>query len=619
MLEQIGAILTKNFVEIVGRKIEKELLNSNSAEIKSPKFVGKLMSNVKSHLNFVENWSSNIPFIGLSRPLDTNKNTIELSISSNLSKWGSKKDGESEISEKDIIYSNKNILIVGNPGSGKTTSLKRLCYRILNNENEKNVPYPIVIRFRDLSSESISKNLLDILGISYTDEIVEYVQEFNVGEKNYYTKTIKRTISRVGDIEIINFVPNLLNQINAIVFLDGLDEAPQPIKIDLLNEIENIALKLEKSRIVLTTRRGEKVEIINGFENYEIKPLDEDKISKICEKWEINYLDFKNEIANKPFKDLIDRPIFLSLLLILYKRLGILPSQPHEIYRESTYLIIKDWDDQRRIRRRSIYDEFNSRKKLKFLQELSFQLTYKIKKRVFSRSDLVNAYKEIHSKYKLPEDQIDIVISEIESHNGIINQGGFVDGMEFSHLSIQEYLCAEYLVTLPFSQYVANYFKEYVPPLGIVVCLSGSPGDYLLNLLFNKSSGIIRYSSNNWYSNSIYKLFNRILLESPNFNKSDTVGISISYLITDFYHLNSDFKKLIHELLNLSNVKESLVLFYSKCKMTNFSTEYGFLKRVKPSSHLLLIDEPKVIKCYFEIDNILKDDKSLGYSGMKIK
>ena len=617
MLEQIGAVLTKNFVEIVGRKIEKELINSNSIEIESPIFIKDLMTNVGSHLKFVSNWSSNIPFIGLSQPLDTDKNTIELSISSNLSKWGSEKETKSEISERELIHSRKNILIVGNPGSGKTTSLKRICYRILNDKSETNVPYPIVIRFRDLSSESIAKNLLDILGIKYADEIVEYEQEYNIGQKNYYTKTIKRTITKVGEVEIINFVSNLLNKLNALVFLDGLDEAPQPIKIDLLNEIEQIAMRLEKSRIVLTTRRGEKVEIINGFDSYEIKPLDSKKTQKICEKWKIKYSDFKKEISDKPFKDLIDRPIFLSLLLILYKRLGVLPSQPHEIYRESTFLIIKDWDDQRRIRRRSIYEEFNARKKLKFLQELSFQLTYKIKKRVFSRNDLALAYREIHSKYMLPEDQMDIVISEIESHNGIINEGGITDGMEFSHLSIQEYLCAEYLVTLPFSQYVANYFKEYVPPLGIAVCLSGNPGDYLLNLLFNKDSGITRFSDNSWYESSVFKLFNRILIESPNFNKSEALGISVGYLLTEFYSSNDQFKRLINEILELNNVKESLTVYYSKFRMDSIYNDFAFIKREKPSSHLLLISEPKIVKYYYEISKILKEIEGLHYEGIK--
>ena len=76
-----------------------------------------------------------------------------------------------------------------------------------------------------------------------------------------------------------------------------------------------------------------------------------------------------------------------------------LPSRPYEVYRDATFLVVEDWDRGRDITRKSKYGHFNTRKKLEFLYELSFELTYKKDVKVFNFYELRSVYQNIHSKY----------------------------------------------------------------------------------------------------------------------------------------------------------------------------------------------------------------------------
>ena len=230
----------------------------------------------------------------------------------------------------------------------------------------------------------------------------------------------------------------------------------------------------------MTSRKSEIRKTIDGFVSYEISPLTPKQIISISSKWFGDNKDFITELEKKPYKDLANRPIFLTFLLILFKRYSSLPAQPSEIYDEIVMLIIEDWDKYRGIYRTSKYVDFKSRKKMKFLSELSYLLTYKIKQIVFSSKELENIYIAIHEKYNLPLEEMKDVVSEIESHTGLITEAGF-KSFEFSHLSLQEFLCAKHLVDLPCSQTTINYFFDYPEPISIAISISTEPSIWFSN------------------------------------------------------------------------------------------------------------------------------------------
>ncbi len=168
-----------------------------------------------------------------------------------------------------------------------------------------------------------------------------------------------------------------------------------------------------------------------------------------------------------------------------------------------------------------------------FLQELAFFLTYQVKSNVFSSDILIEIYNKIYDRYKLPKEEVYEVISEIESHNGLISEIGYKI-FEFSHLTLQEYLCAEYLVTLPFNQSIVKYFFERPDPIAIAISLSRDSGVWFANLILNDHLDISKVNGLTSFEASLTKLLNRLLDESPIFNESFELGATLIYIISKF-------------------------------------------------------------------------------------
>lgn len=284
--------------------------------------------------------------------------------------------------------------------------------------------------------------------------------------------------------------------------------------------------------------------------------------------------------------------------------------KPSEVYEEATYLIVKEWDEHRDIVRHSKYSDFNTRKKIKFIAEVSYLLTYKAKQKVFTSKMLESIYIEICDKYNLPADEMKMVVSEIESHTGMIVESKYRH-FEFSHLSIQEFLCAQHLVNLPYSKETIEYFLEYPEPLAIAVSISGEPSLWLANLLLNSSLNINNFKdSKEAYFSSVYTLLNRLLVESPSFKVTLELGFTFFYLIANFYK-NERFPALLDVLFEYPGVKGSLVMFLRGCTYQNTLKGFYLINKKQPSTTKYFITIPHIgeMPCsYFET---LVEDKLL--------
>lgn len=546
------------------------------------------------HYNDAINWASDIPFIGLYRNKQVAKSTIELSISTKFYKYEQNTNDKSLISENEILNSKQNVIILGKPGAGKTTTIKRLINHFFNGYSKFNYSNPILIRLRELEdSDSIYTSILDAFSIPWETRMINTIKNIKKPNGDFYQEIITTTkyFLKNSDTTIETFVPSFLNEANSILFLDGFDELPVTSQKKVLNDVEKIGLKLDRAKLIMTSRTSTFVKVISNFEILEIHPLTIDEIKEISLKWLSNGNDFIIELESKKYSELANRPIFLTLLLILFEKNKTLPISPYEVYREAVYLIISDWDDHRGITRLSNYANFNVRKKLDFLQEVSLHLTYKIKSNLFTTEQLKDVYLKIYKKYSLPKDDMNKVVQEIESHNGLINEVGN-KSFEFSHLTLQEYLCAECLISLPFSRNTITYFYEKPDPLAIAVCISKDSGLWLANLLLNSNLNVTQDKNNKLFEPALIKFFTRLIEEHPMFNVSIELGVVIIYLVLNFSNSQKIFQ-LVLALLELNNAKESLIetLNYYSVSINKVSGIYT-IKREKPLAIESLIIVP---------------------------
>lgn len=514
-----------------------------------------------NHYKEVINWSADIPFIGLNKKKHVANSTIELSISTKISKYDKNGDASDTYSELEILNSDSNVLILGKPGAGKTTTVKRLIGHFFNQENgEIRFTNPILVRLREMSeSSNIYTEILDIFDITWETREIKLTKKVKKSNGDFHDVEtfIYKTYLKNSDRTVESFLPVFLNETNAILFLDGYDELNESLQKEVLRDVEKLGLKLDNSKIVLTSRTSSFYKVISNFNIFEINPLSISDIQEIASKWLTNGEDFLKELNNKKYADLANRPIFLTLLLILFDKNKSLPLSPFEVYREAVYLIISDWDEHRGISRISKYANFNVRKKLDFLQEVSLHLTYQLKSNLFTSDQLASVYKLIHKKYELPAEDMVRIVHEIESHNGLICEAGF-NTFEFSHLSLQEYLCAECLITLPYSRKTIDYFFERPDPLAIAVCISKDSGLWLANLLLNSNLNVKKYTNKARLETSLIKFLSRLIEERPLFNDSIELGLVLIYLISNF-HKSPRVFELTLNLFELNNVKESLI------------------------------------------------------------
>jgi predicted NACHT family NTPase len=130
---------------------------------------GPLSDGITVHLTKVVNLASETQFFGMSSPLKTDKSTIALDINAQSLRFQCVEDA-SIMDEKVLLDTTNSILLLGEPGSGKTTTIKRIALDMLREEPSTRgdiCQFPIVVRLKDLNKdESLYTRLADEFGLS---------------------------------------------------------------------------------------------------------------------------------------------------------------------------------------------------------------------------------------------------------------------------------------------------------------------------------------------------------------------------------------------------------------------------------------------------------------------
>lgn len=500
---------------------------------------------LRNHITYVYRWAHEFQIYGMSSPVDLNKVTIELDIQSIPRKFYSiGGDRSKNITEKKILYGPENYMILGSPGSGKTTTMRRLIERMMRVDSftdESSFQYPILIRPRNFSgSVSLVGEIASIIDVDVKKLSGEDWDKSNeVGEK----------------ASLFDFVVDYLNQTRAIVFIDGLDEAGPGSKHNLELQISSLAMILSGAKIIVSCRSGDYNRHIEGFNVIEISPLKEQFVKKISNKWLgiRKSREFFKEINEHPLFQLTDRPLFLFQLLLLYRDQFYIPDNVAEVYRRVTLLTLEKWDSHRGIYRRSKYSGFTPDRKLEFLAHFAYELLFFVGEGAavtFGTGELRAIYEKVHSGYGLPVSESREVISEIESHTGIIIETSS-QGFEFSHLTLQEYLAAYHLVRNPFPENMRRYLAVSPAPLAIAVSISANPSVYFAGLILkNEHRGYFK-------GPQIGVFLDRLLIERPFFHVETLLGLAVLSLVFEYI---SDEKiiTIVRKILKMNNVKQSV-------------------------------------------------------------
>ncbi|MEM7538799.1 MAG: HEAT repeat domain-containing protein [Chloroflexota bacterium] len=347
----------------------------------------------------------------------------------------------------------RSLVILGDPGSGKTTLIRWLATAFLlklKNEHDwrelpdvKTLPekffLPILIRCRDLPEHCLSGTLKDIL---------------------YY---VFRKIEIDEDkIEIMyNLSRQKLESGDALLLIDGLDEVLNPqLRLHFCEQIEYIKSAYPNASIIVTSRivgyREMRRRIGKGFEHFMMSDFSSEDKDEFARRWckivesperqAVVTEEFISDIHSSERIEWLTRtPILLTTMALVKRKIGKLPSKRTQLYAEALDVLL-NW--------RKVVDAPMDRDEV--FPQLSYIAYVMCQHGVqqLRRDEIITLLKQMRKEYPDLSDDVQnhtpkVFVQRLERQTRILSKVGHVeykgqleDVFEFRHLTFQEYFAA---------------------------------------------------------------------------------------------------------------------------------------------------------------------------------
>ncbi|AFY56430.1 putative NTPase (NACHT family) [Rivularia sp. PCC 7116] len=349
----------------------------------------------------------------------------------------------------------KKIVLLGAPGSGKTTLMNYLALKIAQRKLEdlgfsqydiNSNSIPIFIRIRELAQQ----DKLDIL---------EYVEEFAA-------KNLQITDLPNGCFK------HWLEQGEVLILLDGLDEVAQENQqVKIVQHIESFLQEFSRNQVIITSRpagyeRG--YFRVDGFPHYEIQAFDDRKIKFFIRQWYESHCSDKVEASPQiknletaiekqdRIKLLAKNPLLLTIIVLINRVGAEFPKERYKLYESAVETLLTAWDAGK---------ELNYSLPLEYLKPRDFQplmrqIAYWIHSKgstkdreggtLINKDDLIQQlsqciirrYKRKNIELYEAKEEAKSFLEYIQERSGLLDIQGR-NCYAFVHKTFQEYLAAE--------------------------------------------------------------------------------------------------------------------------------------------------------------------------------
>jgi len=365
---------------------------------------------------------------------------------------------------------NRSLVLLGDPGSGKTTFINHLtlclalqslspdtCDRLSCWPGEEVDILPIYVVLRDFAG-SIPKD----------EEEAQVNHLWNFIETRLKSQRLDKALE---------LLEGALEEGRAVVLLDGLDEIPTDDKRKFVRDAVSVfSQRYDKNRFIITCRvrpyEESKWQLDKEtFPVFELAPFDDDKIDAFIAAWygDLERLHvFKNSEESKRLTLLLQtavrrrdlwrlapNPLLLTIMALVHTHKGELPDYRALLYEETVDVLLLRWNQIKKSSGKTLQDllregELADVEFKRMLWKIAFEAHGRSD---FSKNDGVVDIEEAHLKDSLaklnPEGDFkwaDEVIKTIKMRAGLLlerNTGIY----SFPHRTFQEYLAAAYLAS----------------------------------------------------------------------------------------------------------------------------------------------------------------------------
>jgi len=389
-------------------------------------------------------------------PHPSNQRWLEISdfqnVQSELVRLNFTEVDRSTISGMDLVAKHNKLMILGKPGSGKTTFLQYIALQCNQGKYKRDL-VPFFIQLRILTSETFGEE-----DFSFSGYLTHQCQACGLSKQQAIA---------------------LLQEGKILLLLDGLDEIPQKDSDIIVRQIDIFSQEFYKNNIIITCRTAAANYHFRGFNYVEIADFKPEQIKIFAQKWFVatanneaegnlkaeQFLEQLERPENQPIRELGITPILLNLICSVFKERSSFPTKRAKLYQAGLDILLQRWDRARGIQRDQVYQHLSLPDKIKLLCQIAAS-TFEQENYFFESSEILpiieDYLRSLPQSTRDPETlwlDSEAVLKAIELQHGLLVERAR-DIYSFSHLTFQEYLTARKIVASPDAQSLTQELQK---------------------------------------------------------------------------------------------------------------------------------------------------------------